>query len=454
MIQLVEKLKNTGDNSKIIAKNVIGAFVVKGLSLMVSFATTPLFIQYFNNNKVLGIWYTLLSVLIWFLNFDLGLGNGIRNNLVKAIAIKNTEETRRVISSGMFSISVVTIMLSIIGAILISLIDLNRLFNINADTISSHTLLISTIFVFISVMLRFFLTTISSVFYALQKSAINNFLALCVSILQMLFIIIFNFDSPETALINVSFAYIFLSNMPVVIAGIIVFQRELKGCRPSLKYVDREHIKAIMHIGALFFLCQILYMIIAHTNEFFITYLYGAEFTTDYTFYYKLSTIGTMLISLGLTPVWSVVTKAQVEGNYQWLIKLFRYIKLGGIGILILQLAIVPCIPWLMDLWLGKGIVEVSYITAISFALFGTTFLYSSMLSTIANGLAMMKIQTITYIVAVFLKIVLLLLFYTQTTWNFVVWVNMVILLPYIVFQQVALNRYLKSCLKPKIRNL
>lgn len=223
MIQLVEKLKNTGENSKIIAKNVIGAFVVKGLSLMVSFATTPLFIQYFNNNKVLGIWYTLLSVLIWFLNFDLGLGNGIRNNLVKAIAIKNTEETRRVISSGMFSISVVTIMLSIIGAILISLIDLNRLFNINADTISSHTLLISTIFVFISVMLRFFLTTISSVFYALQKSAINNFLALCVSILQMLFIIIFNFDSPETALINVSFAYIFLSNMPVVIAGIIVF---------------------------------------------------------------------------------------------------------------------------------------------------------------------------------------------------------------------------------------
>ena len=317
MIQLVEKLKNTGENSKIIAKNVMGAFVVKGLSLMVSFATTPLFIQYFNNNKVLGIWYTLLSVLIWFLNFDLGLGNGIRNNLVKAIAIKNTEETRRVISSGMFSISVVTIMLSIIGAILISLIDLNRLFNINADTISSHTLLISTIFVFISVMLRFFLTTISSVFYALQKSAINNFLALCVSILQMLFIIIFNFDSPETALINVSFAYIFLSNMPVVIAGIIVFQRELKGCRPSLKYVDREHIKAIMHIGALFFLCQILYMIIAHTNEFFITYLYGAEFTTDYTFYYKLSTIGTMLISLGLTPVWSVVTKAQVEGNYQ-----------------------------------------------------------------------------------------------------------------------------------------
>ena len=72
------------------------------------------------------------------------------------------------------------------------------------------------------------------------------------------------------------------------------------------------------------------------------------------------------------------------------------------------------------------------------------------MLSTIANGLAMMKIQTITYIIAVVLKVVLLLLFNTLTNWDFVVWVNMVILLPYIVFQQVALNRYFKNCLKIK----
>lgn len=60
--------------------------MVKGLSIIVTFATTPLFIHYFNNNEILGIWYTLLSILIWFLNFDLGIGNGIRNNVVKAIA--------------------------------------------------------------------------------------------------------------------------------------------------------------------------------------------------------------------------------------------------------------------------------------------------------------------------------------------------------------------------------
>ena len=449
-MNLLGRLKKLGENSRIVAKNVIGAFLVKGFSLIVSFVTTPLFIHYFVDNKVLGVWYTLLSVLIWFLNFDLGLGNGLRNNLVKALTENDMDKARRVISSGMFSVGVVTIVLCIIGVILISLVDLNRFFNIDIAIIAPHALFFSTIFVFIAVMLRFFLTTISSVFYALQKSAINNFLALCVSVLQMLFVLVFRFDTPERALISVSFAYIFLSNLPVMVAGIIVFSTKLKGCRPSIRFVDRIYIKAIMGIGALFFLCQILYMIIANTNEFFITNLYGAQYTAEYTFYYKLSTIGTMIVSLALTPIWSIVTKAQAEGNYQWLLKLFNYIKLGGVGILFLQLATVPCIPWLMDLWLGKGVVDVSYITSIAFALFSASFLYSGMLSTIANGLAMMKIQTITYIIAVVLKVVLLLLFNTLTNWDFVVWVNMVILLPYIVFQQVALNRYFKNCLKIK----
>lgn len=113
------KYKHLGENSKIVIKNVFESFVVKGLSLIVSFATTPLFIKYFNDNMVLGVWYTLLSVLIWFLNFDLGLGNGIRNNLVKAFTANDTDKAKRVISSGMFSVCIVTIVMSVIGIILV-----------------------------------------------------------------------------------------------------------------------------------------------------------------------------------------------------------------------------------------------------------------------------------------------------------------------------------------------
>lgn len=90
-MKLLKIVKNLNPNEKIIVKNTFWAFVVKGGALVVSLFTTPAFIRYFNNNTILGVWYTLLSVLIWFLNFDLGLGNGIRNNLVKAYA-ENDED--------------------------------------------------------------------------------------------------------------------------------------------------------------------------------------------------------------------------------------------------------------------------------------------------------------------------------------------------------------------------
>jgi O-antigen/teichoic acid export membrane protein len=184
-------------------------------------------------------------------------------------------------------------------------------------------------------------------------------------------------------------------------------------------------------------------MIIANTNEFFITNLYGANYTMEYTFYYKISTIGIMIISLALTPVWSAVTKAQAEKNWEWLRKLYRYIKVGGIGILILQLLIVPIIPIFMDVWLGKGVIEVSYLTSLSFSLYGAIFTYAGMLSTIANGLAQMRAQTISYAIAIVLKILLIIFLAPVTSWDFVIWVNILILLPYIVIQQRSLNKYM-----------
>lgn len=444
-MNLLNRFRNAGDNTVIVIKNVIGAFFIKGGSMIVSLITTPLFISYFDNNKVLGIWYTLLSILFWFLNFDLGIGNGIRNNLVKDLTANDYSSARRTISSGMFAVGVVTIILSFVGYVLIDNIDLYWLYSLTEDTISYRCLFLSTIFVFIAVMLRFFLTTITSIFYALQKSAVNNLLALCASVLQLLYVLIADFDSVEEALISISFAYIFLSNIPTIVAGIIVFCKDMRQCIPTIKCIDKLHLKAITSIGALFFLCQILYMIISNTNEFFITNLYGSEYTTEYTFYHKLTTIVSMLVSLSLTPIWSVVTKAQTEGNFGWLDKLYSKIKFAGFGLLLLQFAIVPFIPFLMNLWLGDGVVEVNYITAVSFACFSSIFLYSGMLSTIANGLAMMRIQTLTFLIAVFLKIFLLGLFHQYTKWDFVVWVNVIILLPYVVAQQLSLNHYFKK---------
>ena len=67
---IITKLKMTSNDNKIIIKNVIGAFIVKGLALFISLALTPTYIKFFNNEYTLGLWFTINSVLSWIINFD------------------------------------------------------------------------------------------------------------------------------------------------------------------------------------------------------------------------------------------------------------------------------------------------------------------------------------------------------------------------------------------------
>ena len=435
-------IRNINGNTKTIAKNAFYSFVIRGFALAISFFSTPAFIRYFQNNEVLGVWYTLLSILTWFLAFDLGVGNGIRNHLVIAIAEKKKVNIKQILATGYSSVIGITLILTIVGWWLICTINLNSLFNIPDNLISSEVLRQCTILVFIAIMMRFMLTTVSSIFYALQRSAVNSFLSLCVSILQFLFIIAFHYENVETALVNISWAYLLICNLPVIVAGIWVFFTDFKDCRPTIKSVTKEAAKKIMGIGLIFFFCQIFYLIIANTNEFFVSHYWSPTATADYSFYYRIIMLVSMGVYLALTPTWSMITKAYAEKNYHWLKKLYRSFQLVGYFIILAEFALVPFLQPIMDIWLGKGQLTVELSVSIAFACFGATFLYSSMLSTIVCGLAKMKLQFWCYGIGSLLKIAFIIIIARiSSDWAWVVWSNVFILLPYCVLQQLQLNR-------------
>lgn len=448
-MNFLKKISKTSENSRIIIKNSIGAFLIRGLGIILSLFSAPVFIHYFNNKEVMGVWFTLVAVLTWFLNFDLGIGNGIRNQLVYDIANKDYKSAKTTISSGLVTIAALGVFISFIGSFLICSIDLNSFFNVSKEILSEQTLKITVIAIFVAIMLRFVLSTVSSIFYAIQKSAINNLLSLIVAFLQFLFVLIFRFDNVEEALVYLAVSYLFISNIPSIIAGAVVFSKELKFCRPSIKNISKERTRKIFNVGTVFFLCQILYMLIVNTNEILITNLYGGQYTTEYTFYHKITNIVALVITLAMTPIWSVVTKAQAENNYLWLSKLYKKIKLAGLLAFILQFLIIPFIPFIFDIWLGEGVVNVDTTTSISFALFAGFFVYSSLLSTITNGMYRMKLQFICFTLGVIAKFSIDLLLYKYISdWNLIVWSTVIAFVPYVVCQHIDLNIYFKRKLK------
>ena len=445
MNSLINKLKNTNENNKIILKNTIQAFIIKGGALIISLFTMPAYMRYFENQEVLGLWFTVLSVLSWILTFDFGIGNGLRNKLVEAIAKNNKEDIRSYISSAYYIVGLITLVGLIIGYNISVFVDWNSVFNISETLISKHVMLNVTRCIFIGIMIQFLLRLISSVLYALQKSAINNFLSLITSILQFGFVILAPSFNPEINLKMLSYFYILCTNIPLFIITVLVFATKLKDSFPKINYFSKKHAGEVLKTGGMFFWCQIMYMVIVNTNEFFISNYTSPACVVEYQVYNKLFSLVGMLFTLALTPIWSAVTKSIAEGDFNWLKKLFDTLKKIALLAIVGEFFIIAFLQIIVNLWLSEKALHINYIYAICFAIFGGSFIYQTILSTIVCGMGKMKLQSICYTIGVFFKFIIIhfgmILF---DSWIIVVVANAAILIPYCILQQISLNRYIK----------
>jgi len=440
----LKKIK-LSEKDLIVYKNVFGAFAIRGVALGLSLFMMPAYMRYFEDERVLGVWYTILSVLTWILSFDLGIGNGLRNKLTETIARKDDMATKEYISSAYWMVGKAMLIVAAMGLILIPLCNWNALFNISPELIGRSTMTYAVGSTFIGVLLQFFLRLIASVLYAMQKSALNDFLTLGTSALQLLFLMVAPNGSAEENLRMFSTAYIFFMTIPSLTATIFVFGGPLKDCRPRRVYVKREKSKSVLSLGGVFFACQIVYMLIANTNEFFITQYTGPEMVVEYQIYNKLFMMGSMVFGLALTPIWSVVSKALAENDMVWLKKLHRKLKVLTWVAIVCEFCIIAVLQFVINIWLGDEAIQVNYLYAVIFAVFGAAMIYQSMASVVANGMGKMKVQAICYGVGFLLKFAVIHfgIMYTGS-WIVVVLANALVIIPYCIIQQIILDRALK----------
>lgn len=445
--KMKQKLSNASDNDKIVYRNVIGAFIVKGGALFISLFTLPAYINFFNNDVVLGVWYTILSLLNWILNFDLGIGNGLRNHLSTSLSANDKEATKKYISSAYFSIGVIVFVTSLIFLFVIRLFDLNSVFNISTEMVSPKSLYISLVIVFIGVMIQFWLKLINSVLYAMQKSSINNLLVLCTNTMVLIVALVYPSGSNDTNVIVMAIVHAMAVALPLLVATIVVFSGKLSYAVPSIKCVTKTHTKSVLSLGGTFFLIQIAYMIIMSTNEFLITKTAGSAYVVDYQAYYKLFSLGSTVFALALTPIWSVITKAKAENNYSWIRSTYKRFMVLAAVFSVGELLIIPLIKPLMNIWLGENALQnISIVTGTLFAILGCLMIFNSVLSSVANGLGALKIQAICFVVGAVAKIPLsYVLVNILDSWNGVIISNIICMGIYCILQPLFMKKILKD---------
>lgn len=86
------------NRTSIVVRQALYSFLLKGVSVLVSFIYVPLLLNYLDSEKY-GIWLTLVTVTNWVTLFDIGLGHGLRNKLTEALANQDIKRGRIYIST-------------------------------------------------------------------------------------------------------------------------------------------------------------------------------------------------------------------------------------------------------------------------------------------------------------------------------------------------------------------
>ena len=447
MKQLIDKLKIQNKDTKNVIRNIINSVFIKGGGIIVGLLTTPAYMNYFKNQEVLGVWFTILSVITWMLNFDLGIGNGLRNRLVEEMTLRHDHNSvRKLISSSYIFLLGVSVLVGIIVTIGIRYVNWNNFFSISEELISVVELRTTVGIVILSILMQMVLRLVTSIEFALQKSYVANFLLLITNAAVLVFVLVANKSGRNNNAVALSIAYLLAVNVPLVVTTFLLFVGEMKRCRPSFRFFEMKCAVDTLKLGGLFLFIQLEAMLINNSSTLLITKLCGPSYVVEYNVYFKVFSMVNTFYALVTIPIWSAVTKAMAKKDYIWIKKTLRVLQLVALLFVVAQLLVMPIMQTVFDIWLGAKSFPVKYGIMMCFALEQLFMVWSNLNASICNGLNQLKSQlcfmTIGVLALFGFSIILTRL--SDSYWMIVL-AHCASLIPYCISQSIWLENYIKK---------
>lgn len=416
--------------------------MIKVASILVALFTTPAYIHYFDNSEILGAWFTILSVLAWILNCDMGIGNGLRNSLVYAIAQDDHARIRKLISSAYIFLFGVASLITVIAVFLGKLVSWNRIFNISINIISEEIFNKAILILIVSILLQLVLRIVTSVLYALQKAYVPGLLSLLTNVIMLAFVTSCNLSSKNNDIIQLAFFYLLAVNIPLIIATLVVFFVDLRDARPTFRMFSMSSAVSILSTGSKFLWLQLMALVLDNTNSYLISAFVGNTAVVDFQIYYKIFSLPGTIVLLLSTAIWSIITKAKAEKNCDWLKKSYYLFMAFCAVVTVFEFLIIPLLQIIFNIWLGDESISVDIKYALTFAVSGSVMAYRTFLCTYSNGMYKLKNQVIWLTLGAVVNIPLAYILSRVTNDMIsVVVANIVCMLPYCIIETISFCR-------------
>lgn len=431
--------------TRLVVGNAMAAGIVKGGSMLIALAMVPAYLRFFEDKGSLGAWLAAISMVNWFLTVDLGIGNGMRNSIVASMEGRDWGKVRDQVAGAYGAALGIVLVVSPLAGLLVTLVDWSALLGApTSDSSGSLQQLVAWLMVTIG--LQFVLRTVTFVLYGLQRSALTNVLALTTSLTLLVFVLGASVLPRGTRVELLGPAYAVAVNLPLVVVTVWVFAVPLARTRPYGWSKFWVNVPAALSSGRSFFANQLLFTALLGTSAFMVARVAGSAGVVEYQAHYTLFSLVGVVAMLGLTPVWSAVTQAIVVKDYDWVARTLARAEVAATAASLVIVLLAVCLAPLLELWLGRGVVQPTLLTTAAFVVFGYGFLMHGVVATFAAGLSKLRLQLAFYGLGFGLKVLVVYLAVSRTqTWAIVPAIDGVVLIAYYLTERHSLRSWLRQ---------
>ena len=407
---LWNKLMGKGHERSVKAKkNIFQAVLFKGIGVLIGFLYVPLSASYLGEYKY-GIFLLFVSLLDWFQELDLGIGNGLRNRLGEAIADGDEERARGYVSTAYYILGAIfsgASLIVIIACLFIPWSSLvSRKIEATSDVafVSERELMILAILMFTAFAIRFVATLVYQIFYALQKVGMVDLFAMVGKVAFLIIILILMYFTDDS-LILFGVGKTFTFALVPLLVGFYYFRRAFQPYRPSYKLVRRSYFKGLFSLGMQFFLIKSSMIVIFSTNVYLITYFVGVGAVPQYDSAYKYMSVFILLFNIITNQMWSANIEAYRKGEMSWMKKSMKKINLIWLATVVAALFMIAISPWVYKIWLRGTVTSPSILLTFVIAISVSITTWVNSYNLVINGTGKVRLQMYTWIITAILNI-------------------------------------------------
>ena len=386
-------------------KNINYKIIAYGIDLLIGLTILPILVHGFNK-EVYGAWLIVGSFVSWLKLANGGIALGLKNRLAEAVALKELDKARKLVSTSYVLLILIGIMLTL------AMIPLIRLdwYSILAISTQGVNNLQYVIFLTVSVFaMNFSAKLITSVLDGIQRNYHVDVMRVIERILVLAGIFVLT-KSGYRSLMGIAIVYSGVPYILWLVISFVVYKSSLKGLRPHYKYIDLAVLPELWGISILFMAILVSRIVIFSTDRLIISHLFGAAEVVPYHIVNRYYTIVLGIATALFSPMWSAYTEANKKNDIVWIRKTIKKGRSVAIILIVITMIMYLVQNNIIKMWIGGNTVietRMSLVMMISVCLQVWGYPYMMYI----NGVGKVKLQTLSYMIGALFNIPLSILF-------------------------------------------